>query len=203
MIHESLAKGSQLHLNITCNNGCFYSWISQPTFKYMKGQGNVDIVAAVTFAGIPVAKQYIAPVIRNAWNQDHIKTINDITQRGKVTLIGDGRCDSPGHSAKYGTYTLMDSNTGKIVDSTVIAVTEVSLSSSLNLQALKLALTITYRGKICEHLEISPPQMIIDANFEARFCCVRLIVLQIFNKLATLNFRWLIQMQWRKRDFLD
>ena len=128
----------------------------------MKGQGNLDIAAAVTFAGIPVAKfemfawiinlkymhsstfyrirkQYIAPVIRNAWNQDHIKTINDITQRGKVTLIGDGRCDSPGHSTKYGTYTLMDSNTGKIVDSTVIAVTEVSLSSSFNLQASKLA----------------------------------------------------------------
>ena len=44
-----------------------------------------------------------------------------------VTLIGgDGRCDSPWHSAKYGTYTLIDPDTEKIVDTTVIAVPEVS-----------------------------------------------------------------------------
>ena len=42
-----------------------------------------------------------------------------------MVLIGDGRCDSPGHSAKYCTYTLMDSDSGKIVDTTVVAVTEV------------------------------------------------------------------------------
>jgi len=42
-----------------------------------------------------------------------------------VTLIGDGRCDSPGHSAKYCTYTFMEPESGKIVDSEVISVTEV------------------------------------------------------------------------------
>ena len=44
----------------------------------------------------------------------------------KVALIGDGRCDSPGDSAKYLTYTLMDPVTEKVLDTTVIAVTEVT-----------------------------------------------------------------------------
>ena len=34
----------------------------------------------------------------------------------KLTLTGDGRCDSPGYTAKYGTYTVMDSDTEHIVD---------------------------------------------------------------------------------------
>ena len=44
-----------------------------------------------------------------------------------VKLIGDGRCDSPGHSAKYGTYTMMDASTGLIIDHEVVQVSEVSL----------------------------------------------------------------------------
>ena len=31
-----------------------------------------------------------------------------LTARGVVNLDGDGRCDSPGHSSKYGTHNLMD-----------------------------------------------------------------------------------------------
>ena len=30
-------------------------------------------------------------------------------------MASDGRCDSPGNSAKYGTYTIMDSPTDKVV----------------------------------------------------------------------------------------
>lgn len=32
-----------------------------------------------------------------------------------VVLRGDGRCDSPGKSAKYSTYSLMDSENDKIL----------------------------------------------------------------------------------------
>ena len=30
--------------------------------------------------------------------------------------IGDVRCDSPGYSAKYGTYTIMEASSSKIID---------------------------------------------------------------------------------------
>ena len=32
----------------------------------------------------------------------------ELVNKGATTLNGDRRCDSPGHSAKYDTYTLMD-----------------------------------------------------------------------------------------------
>ena len=35
---------------------------------------------------------------------------------GPVALIGDGRCDSPGFSATYGTYTLMNEQNNEIID---------------------------------------------------------------------------------------
>lgn len=37
-----------------------------------------------------------------------------------VDLCGDGRCDSLVHNAKFGTYTLMEEMTGKIVNFQII-----------------------------------------------------------------------------------
>ncbi|XP_049527522.1 uncharacterized protein LOC125947180 [Dermacentor silvarum] len=39
-----------------------------------------------------------------------------------LCLLGDGRCDSPGHSAKYLTYTLMDAETRKVLNFTQVQV---------------------------------------------------------------------------------
>ena len=58
--------------------------------------------------------------------------------RGKVTLdiIGDGRCDSPGYNAKYGTYTVMDVQTNNILDFSVVHVGTVANSSQMEKQGL-------------------------------------------------------------------
>ena len=39
-----------------------------------------------------------------------------------VTLGGDGRADSPGHSAKYGTYTIIDLDYMQIADIRMVQV---------------------------------------------------------------------------------
>ena len=47
-----------------------------------------------------------------------------------MNLIGDGRCDSPGHNAKYCTYTMM-TDEGKVAGINVVQVTEVTSSNAM------------------------------------------------------------------------
>jgi len=46
-------------------------------------------------------------------------------------LSGNGRCDSPGHRAKDGIYTMIDQITDKIVDLQVVQVSEVTSSNAM------------------------------------------------------------------------
>ena len=73
----------------------------------------------------------LIPVISEKWELDRNAIVHELKERAKVSLSGDGRCDSPGHSTKYGTYTFMDNETQKIVDFTVTQVSEVSSSNSM------------------------------------------------------------------------
>ena len=47
-------------------------------------------------------------------------------QQGLV-LGGDGRSDSPGHSAKYGSYSILELNINKIVDRKLVQVYHIIL----------------------------------------------------------------------------
>ncbi|CAC5398264.1 unnamed protein product [Mytilus coruscus] len=60
----------------------------------------------------------------------------------QVVLDGDGRCDSPGYSAKYGSYTLMDLNTNKILDIQLVQSNEVKGSTHMELEGLKRGLSL-------------------------------------------------------------
>ena len=53
----------------------------------------------------------------------------ELVNKSAIHLNGDGRCDSPGHNAKYGTYTLMYDDTGKVVTFSVVQVSEVTSSN--------------------------------------------------------------------------
>ena len=57
--------------------------------------------------------------------------VDRLTSKEVVNLDGDGSCDSPGHCAKYGTYTLMDEDSGDVVAFNVVQVSEVSSSNAL------------------------------------------------------------------------
>ena len=62
------------------------------------------------------------PAINHVYSQQ--KDVNRTGVQSKnVHLIGDGRFDSTGCSAKYGTYTLMDSETNKMLDFFIAHVT--------------------------------------------------------------------------------
>lgn len=58
-------------------------------------------------------KNFLHQAIRNVWEEESKETISSLGQVAK--LAGDARCDSMGHCAKYGSYSLHDTDGNKIV----------------------------------------------------------------------------------------
>ena len=74
-------------------------------------------------------KKYFFPVVNRKF-QEH----------QEVVAGGDGRRDRPGHSAKYGTYGIVDMNSSKVLDFSLVQVTEVRNSNAMELEGLKRCL---------------------------------------------------------------
>ena len=68
------------------------------------------------------------------------KIINICTTREESNCIGDGRSDSPGCSAKYGTYGLMSTDLNKIADFFVVHVSTAGNSSRMEKKGLQTLL---------------------------------------------------------------
>ena len=80
-----------------------------------------------------VQDDIIFPVIEDAYKKQQKDVIETMKKEKKpVDLCGDGRSDSPGHNAKYGTYSLMDETSEKIVDFSLVQVSEVSSSNAVH-----------------------------------------------------------------------
>ena len=68
-----------------------------------------------------IQESFLLPTIMSAWMAEAKRVVSlakhvlSLLAR-KVVLSGDCRCSSPGYSAKYGTYTFMDTETDLIVD---------------------------------------------------------------------------------------
>ena len=61
--------------------------------------------------------------MQRTYQQQQSTRLNNIKAEGRELIVGgDGRCDSPGHSAKYGAYSLMDAEQNKILDSQLVQV---------------------------------------------------------------------------------
>ncbi|XP_066305016.1 uncharacterized protein [Branchiostoma lanceolatum] len=90
---------------------------------------NLGCVCDTTFRKIQV--QYCVPVIDTFWQRRLQVLINELKQREEVVLLGDGRMDSPGHSAQYCTYTALDERTRAIVAVEVVDKRETDRKSSI------------------------------------------------------------------------
>ena len=151
-------QGSLFLVTLKCINGHAYTWNSQPMIKEMAA-GNLLMSSAILLSGATYTKiatlaeilglcffsektfctiqdSYLFPVINEVWEQEQNTVFNDL--KGKdLWLSGDGRCDSPGHNAKYGTYTMIDQITDKIVDFQVVQVSEVTSSNAMEREGFK------------------------------------------------------------------
>ena len=68
-------------------------------------------------------KKFLTQAVSTIWLK-HQTDITESLKKSKRPLIigGDGRCDSPGHSAKFGSYTVMDLETKNIIDVELVQV---------------------------------------------------------------------------------
>ena len=148
-----------LSVEITCLDGHITHWDSQPIIK-RKPVGNLLLAASILFTGNTFAsvsrlasclnlqfisesvfydtqQRFLFPVLNQAWKNEQQMVRQELVNKGAINLNGDGRCDSPGHSAKYGTYTLMDKDSGKVVAFSVVQVSEVTSSNAMEKEGFK------------------------------------------------------------------
>ena len=155
------ARGTLLVVNGTCPDGHVLTWQSQPLIRDV-GAGNLLVAAAVllcglTFTGISnfakllnlamfsestfyrLQKEYLFPVIHTNYGMQQGAVI-EFLRGNDLKLSGDGRCDSLGYSAKYCTYSLMDSATDLILDYKLIQSSETGSSVAMEKEGLRRSL---------------------------------------------------------------
>ncbi len=146
--HAEIAHRSGSMIKV--NRDCDYcedtnSWTSQPMLGEIPA-GNILLSSAIMFTGASYTKTLrvlnsmnIATISTRTF-QDHCKKFlhpaiyhmfldsqSDILRElrsmdGGLVLGGDGRADSPGYSAKYGSYTLIELRTKKVVHMQLVQV---------------------------------------------------------------------------------
>ena len=139
-------SGAVVIIQWNCSHGHADSWTSSDVLTVKSNQkvyvNNVQLCAAILLSGnnfqkfdllakflglssisetlyYRVQKLYCCPSIQNMWSNVK-ETIHAHFQSTGVTLAGDGRNDSPGHTARYCVYTLMEESTKTIVDLEVV-----------------------------------------------------------------------------------
>ncbi|XP_077564701.1 uncharacterized protein LOC144180190 [Haemaphysalis longicornis] len=156
-----VCEGTQVYAQGKCAAGHNVFWTNQEVVRQQPIL-NLKICAAILFAGcnphvslrmlasigIPVVTprtfftiqhDHLWPAIDKLWtaNQQHLL---EKAQGSPVKLAGDGRADSPGFSAKYGTYSLLDVEKNKILHFEVVQSNEAGGSCRMELEGLKRSL---------------------------------------------------------------
>jgi hypothetical protein len=86
---------------------------------------NLTFFGADTFYSIK--KTQLWPVVQHQWQEEQKCVTAMLRKRkSKIVLSGDSRCDSPGHNAKYGSYSLKDSASNCIVSMESVESSEVN-----------------------------------------------------------------------------
>ncbi|XDV25962.1 hypothetical protein PO909_029784 [Leuciscus waleckii] len=86
------------------------------------------------------ASMYLEPLIIYKWKKEQVDLVKDLCEADKVIIGGDMRADSPGHSAKYGSYTTMDLQKNLIIDIQLVQSNEVGGSYHMEKEGLKRSL---------------------------------------------------------------
>ncbi|XP_076085026.1 uncharacterized protein LOC143055858 isoform X2 [Mytilus galloprovincialis] len=155
--------GTAVTVNLKCKCPEITRWNSQP-FSGTMPLGNLILAGAVLFSGGSISKiltffrhasvccfsertfsslqnAYLLPTITDIWQCKQLDLITEIQNNGSpVKIGGDARCCTPGHTAKYGSYSIMDLERSKIIDMQLVQSNEVPNSYHMELEGLKRCL---------------------------------------------------------------
>ncbi|KAL0153959.1 hypothetical protein M9458_050716 [Cirrhinus mrigala] len=150
-------RASQIIIHWTCLKGHTGEWASCTDQRKM-GRNNLLSCAATFFTGatysdikewaklinlqLPsksqfyaIQSKYLIPVTNHAYKGQQQKILERIFQLSaagqKLEMCGDARCDSPGYSCKYSTYSFQDDATKEILHFELVQVTEASSSVAM------------------------------------------------------------------------
>ena len=157
--------GTLVHVQQKCSScGYVRNWNSQPYLGTMPS-GNILLSGAVLFSGSMISKVlrlfnimniccyarstfyrhqalYLEPLVITEWHanqEDQFSALSGMD--GDLILSGDCRSDSPGHCAKYGSYSVMEQRTNKVLDIQLVQSNdEVPNSNWCELEGLKRSL---------------------------------------------------------------
>ncbi|XP_065129116.2 uncharacterized protein [Paramisgurnus dabryanus] len=151
------ASGSLIEVLWECENKHQGHWSSCEDVRGMP-LNNLLVSASVLFSGATYASladwaallnlqvpkktafysmqsSYLIPAVNATYKPKQDTILNELLVENalhtEVHLSGDGRSDSPGFSAKYNTYSLMDDTTDKIAHFELVQVTEASSSTAM------------------------------------------------------------------------
>ncbi|XP_050411067.1 uncharacterized protein LOC126825423 [Patella vulgata] len=150
--------GTLIKVVSECNFcGHIYNWTSQPFIGTIPA-ANLMMSCAILFSGsLPTQslrlfdfmninhissstymehqKFYLYPAVTENW-QDFQDTYIQRKRGSTIVVGGDGRADTPGHCAKYGSYCMMDLDENKIITVELIQSNEVKSSVHMEKEGL-------------------------------------------------------------------
>ena len=100
--------------NINISAAILFSGNTFQRIKEIIDITNVAFTSQLTFYSIQ--KKLLYPAIHRVYTTNRALLFESAKEESKSHLLGDGRCDSPGYNAKYGTNMLRDSQSGQILD---------------------------------------------------------------------------------------
>ena len=143
-VHQKSLKGTMVTCYRLCKNGHATTWHSQTQLQRMP-IGNIKLASSIFASGASptkvlrtmramdcptmslatyynLQKHYIVNAVGNVFTSKQDVMLQECKQQPPLKLGGDARCDSPGHMAKYSSYSLMDLVNNKILVTELIQV---------------------------------------------------------------------------------
>eukprot|EP00112_Aurelia_sp_Birch-Aquarium-sp1_P017632 Seg4103.2 transcript_id=Seg4103.2/GoldUCD/mRNA.D3Y31 product="hypothetical protein" protein_id=Seg4103.2/GoldUCD/D3Y31 len=110
---KKVISGTLLRIHATCINGYKRIWNIQPAKIYLFFH-NLQIPQISERTYNRIQRYYLVPSVFEHWERERTQLIEDYINNIRVLEV-DARIDSPGFSAKYGSYSLLDLSSTKII----------------------------------------------------------------------------------------